>query len=307
MPVYSIPRHVWRAIYPILIFFALSFFVVIAIAVPYFLGFAFESAGSGAMPSGPAVAEQAEGFLAFIAPHEMLIQLFVSGAGVLVFALMWRKTRAGCLNYGDNKLSAKLVLLTVLLGAALNIALASLFVLTDITRFFPEYDAIAEMLSGGSFLTRLLAIGFGAPIVEELCCRGIVFNRLASWMPAWVAVLVSSALFGAMHLNMLQGLYAFALGVVFCVLYVRYRNLWVPIIGHIAFNAVNVLAYEAASAAEVDASLESDVSASLVLLLISAFIAAACVYAMIKHTKPAVFAPGVEASGGADEMQEDAE
>ena len=304
MPVYSVPRHIWRAIYPILIFFALSIVVVAAAAIAFFMRFAIESAGSGAMPSGTAVEEQVE---AFIASYGMLTQLIVSGAGVLVFALMWRSIRASYLNYENNKLSPKLVLLTVLLGAVLNIALVSLFVFTNITRFFPSYEGIVETLMSGSFITRLLALGFGAPIVEELCCRGIVFNRLASWLPAWVAVLVSSAIFGAMHLNLFQGLYAFVLGVVFCALYIRYRNLWIPIIGHVAFNAANVSLVEALSGAGIEASLEADTTAAIGLFLVAAFIAAACVFVMIKQTTPAVLVPFPDENGRFDDMLEDAE
>ena len=300
MPVYSVPRHIWRAIYPILIFFALSIIVVAAVAVPFFLRFAVESAGSGVMPSVSSVDGQVE---AFVASYGMLTQLFASGAGVLVFALMWRKVRVSYLNYENNLLSPKLVLLTILLGAVLNIALASLFVLTDITRFFPTYEGIAETLMSGNFITRLLALGIAAPIVEELCCRGIVFNRLASWTPVWVAVLVSSALFGAMHLNVLQGLYAFVLGVVFCTLYVRYRNLWIPIIGHVAFNSANVLLVEALTIADVEASLEADATAAVIPFLVSAFIAAACIFAMIKHTAPAAPVPVAEVDSGSDEME----
>lgn len=75
-----------------------------------------------------------------------------------------------------------------------------------------------------------------APVVEEIMMRGILLNRLESRFPKWVAVVVSAALFGAMHLNWTQGIFAGVFGLVLGLLYVRTRSLWLCILAHAANN-----------------------------------------------------------------------
>jgi membrane protease YdiL (CAAX protease family) len=83
-----------------------------------------------------------------------------------------------------------------------------------------------------------LVLVVAAPVAEELCLRGITLARLLSWAPVWVAVAVQSAVFAILHMNLLQGLYSFVLGMALGFLYVRFRNIWLCILAHAAFNLV---------------------------------------------------------------------
>jgi membrane protease YdiL (CAAX protease family) len=77
------------------------------------------------------------------------------------------------------------------------------------------------------------------PITEEFCFRGVILNRLLNWTPTWVAVSITSFLFGLAHLNLLQSMYAFVFGFAFSLVYLRFRTIWAPIILHAACNATN--------------------------------------------------------------------
>ena len=279
MQVYSMPRNIWRAVYPVLIFLGISFFVVFAVMVGYAFHLAVEIAVAGDVINQASIEQRLMGF---VTEFGMLIQLIAGVLTVAFFVLMWRKVRTRIPQFENNKLTPLLIVLAVLGFAGLNIFLAVVFAATDIYRHFPSYAEVAQALMGGSFMMRVLALGIAAPIAEELCCRGVVFNRLNSWAPSWVAVLVSSALFALMHMDLLQGMYAFAVGVLFCILYIRYRNLWIPIIGHIAFNMANVVLVEAIKISGVE-----EMNA-LALLIPSLLITAVCTVLMIKRTKPAI-------------------
>jgi len=159
--------------------------------------------------------------------------------------------------------------------------MTSLFDLTDIIQYFQSYEEIVEILGSGNLLVRSLPIVIAAPIGEELLHRGIVLNRLLSWMPKWVAVLVGSALFGLLHLNLLQGLYAFVLGIAFSLLYVRYRNLWVPIFAHAAINLTSIAIVEILDTTGIEFN-------AWLLLIPSTLVAIVCVVLLIKLTKAAV-------------------
>ena len=69
---------------------------------------------------------------------------------------------------------------------------------TDLTSFDP--------------LLFLLAVGVLAPVTEELLCRGAIYNTLREKTNPTVAVLLSAAIFAAIHMNLYQGSYALILG-----------------------------------------------------------------------------------------------
>ncbi len=77
-----------------------------------------------------------------------------------------------------------------------------------------------------------------APIAEEFVFRGVLLQR---WAVRWnlpVGVIMSSVLFGMLHINNPMGLTMF--GVIMALLYIRTRSLWVPIIAHALNNVVSV-------------------------------------------------------------------
>ncbi len=88
----------------------------------------------------------------------------------------------------------------------------------------------------------VLIVGIGAPIVEEILYRGLLQASLARALPAPAAIGISSLVFGAFHLQLLQlpGLALF--GVVVGVLFHRTGRLGPAILCHVAFNLVTVAA-----------------------------------------------------------------
>lgn len=84
-------------------------------------------------------------------------------------------------------------------------------------------------------LTLLIA----QPIMEEVLCRGILLNQLKISMPTWGAVLVSSLLFGIMHL-MAGGIWltigATLMGICFGIIFVKTNSLYVAIVAHAFAN-----------------------------------------------------------------------
>ena len=286
MQKYSIPRHVWRAIYPVLIFLGLLFVVIIAARNAYSASLTIEATFSGDVP--PDTDLIFEQTTAFITDNMMLLQLISNAIALLVFALMWYKIRTKLPKYENSKLSILAVALTVLCFAGFNYLLTAVFSIIDITRLFPSFEENTLANLHGSLAIRLVGSVFVAPIVEELLCRGIVFNRLTAWMPTWGAALVNSALFAVMHLELVLILSAFIGGLAFCVLYMRFRNLWIPIFGHVAFNLANVALFE------IFSSMGIDEINDLYLLIPALLVMAVSITLLIKHTKPAVLIPEPE-------------
>ena len=73
-----------------------------------------------------------------------------------------------------------------------------------------------------------LAVGVLAPIAEEMVFRGAILRRLLDVLDVrwhWAAIVVTAALFGAIHLNMAQGINAFVMGLLLGWMYMRTRSI----------------------------------------------------------------------------------
>lgn len=84
-------------------------------------------------------------------------------------------------------------------------------------------------------------LAIGAPLIEELFFRGLLFRALLGRMPVPFAVVVSSVLFGLAHFEAIQlgGLAVF--GAVLAYMAWRTGRLGLSIGAHMAFNAAAVL------------------------------------------------------------------
>lgn len=85
----------------------------------------------------------------------------------------------------------------------------------------------------------LLSIALLAPVLEELLFRGAIEGELLrqGYKP-WIAILLSSLIFGVVHLNPAQIPFAFLIGMMFGWLYYRTGSLLPGIVGHILNNSV---------------------------------------------------------------------
>ncbi|MFZ4519004.1 MAG: CPBP family intramembrane glutamic endopeptidase [Microthrixaceae bacterium] len=87
-----------------------------------------------------------------------------------------------------------------------------------------------------------LIVVIGAPLAEELFYRGLLLQSLRKrGMSDTVACLVSGAVFGAVHFQLLQFLGLFLLGTLLAALVVRTGRLGPAVVTHAAFNAATVV------------------------------------------------------------------
>lgn len=77
-----------------------------------------------------------------------------------------------------------------------------------------------------------------APVAEEILFRGYLFGKLRKHVPVWVAIILTSLLFGLVHAAWNVGIDVFALSIVLCLLRVVSRSLWPSILLHMTKNAL---------------------------------------------------------------------
>ena len=138
----------------------------------------------------------------------------------------------------------------ILLGVAMQMIIS--YILSLVLPMFPSLEeGYDEMMNDGTTselsVISLLVVAVGAPISEEIACRGLMleFSLRAvcpEWREAWrergcrhrarlplgdasvlqvpparfwIANLIQAVLFGILHMNLVQGIYAGAMGLVF--------------------------------------------------------------------------------------------
>ena len=102
-------------------------------------------------------------------------------------------------------------------------------------------EAVTEMIFSGSLWATVISTVIMAPIMEELMIRGLSLNKLLSGSKKWTAIIVSSIVFGVIHMNLLQGLNAFVLGIVLALVYYKTRSLITCMLCHAANNLLSVV------------------------------------------------------------------
>lgn len=77
-----------------------------------------------------------------------------------------------------------------------------------------------------------------APVAEEILFRGYLLGKLRNHAPTWVAILVSSALFGLVHFNASVSIDTFVLGIVLAWMRIKTGSLWPAILIHMIKNGL---------------------------------------------------------------------
>ena len=98
--------------------------------------------------------------------------------------------------------------------------------------------------TGNNILSMLIIASIIAPISEEIFFRFFVFLGLKNLFPNnknILAAIISSIFFALIHIEPGSYLVTFILGIAFCWLYIRTKNILIPIFTHSLHNTVSVI------------------------------------------------------------------
>ncbi len=170
-------------------------------------------------------------YLGELIVYAVLIILFF-----IIYRLLWKKDRDGIsteTNFKDSVIS---------ISAGAGVAGVSCIWLMLAERMpalqksMEAMEADTKNLAGGSAIGGFLIVVVAAPVIEEILFRGIVLKAIRKIAPAWLAILISSVLFGVYHMNAVQAVYATFMGAVAGIIYEKKKNLVFPGLVHFANN-----------------------------------------------------------------------
>lgn len=117
----------------------------------------------------------------------------------------------------------------------------STFLVTILTVINPAwYHTYEDLMNSVGFenVTLLLALYsiIIAPVSEELIFRGVTLKYAAKAMPLFLANIFQAFLFGVFHGNVVQGIYAFAVGLFCGYVCLKGGSIYLSILFHMLFN-----------------------------------------------------------------------
>ena len=114
--------------------------------------------------------------------------------------------------------------------------LSSQIIFEPLTNILPHNEGSGL---GRGIATCITAI-ISAPILEELLCRGLIFETLRKRWGLPISIFVSALFFGIIHSDIATAVVAIISGIIFGIIYVRTSSLYTTIIIHAINNAMAV-------------------------------------------------------------------
>ncbi len=210
--------------------------------------------------------------------HQNLIitEVIYVAAALLVVVALDRKLPG---EIQQNLLNAKTVLLVIVFG--LLVQPVSMWLNLFSQLFVTNYVTQTLSSLGDSVLFNMLYVALAPAVAEEFIFRGLIFHGYRR-VGIMRAAMFSGLLFGLLHMNLNQFVYAFALGVLMALLVEATGSIYSAMIVHFMINgrSVLLLAAQQQQMRGADAAVEVTRSAIFSALLVYTPIALLCAAGM---------------------------
>lgn len=187
------------------------------------------------------------------------LSVVVSHLMMLLCFSLWYRFGCGKVRLKDVKVkeifTAKNLLVMVLIGAGMcfltNFAMNVLYPVIP-ENIMENYENLMETAGFGVSILPTITAVLIAPFGEEFIFRGVVFyyakravdgmsNKRAAF---WIANFIQALFFGIFHFNLIQGTYAFFMGLALGYLAHRFRSILPAMLGHMLINGLSSFAWE---------------------------------------------------------------
>ena len=152
-----------------------------------------------------------------------------------------RKDASADAKSGVAAAGVRTALLIVAVAACCGIGLNNLLSMSPLVEISTGFAQANEDFYGGAFVFQIIGSAILTPVLEEMVYRGVIFARLRRDMGMLLAVLLSALLFGIMHFNIVQFIYAFVLGVMLALFMEKCGHFFAAVLGHVTVNLISVV------------------------------------------------------------------
>ena len=173
----------------------------------------------------------------FTVNYSLLIQGIAALISIFILLHMYRRDFSSRRFVFDSRsVAGPLWLLLIPTGIASSLCGNFYLNIGSLAQNSESFAQAEKMLFSGPFVIQLICIGFIIPVCEEFVFRGIIYMRMRQYSGVNMSIVFSALIFGLMHGNLIQGIYAFLLGVLLAYTFEKYGSLAAPVIIHICAN-----------------------------------------------------------------------
>lgn len=168
----------------------------------------------------------------------------------------------------------------ILIAVAANyIAYGTLYFYKAFTpSLFADYMTLIQRAHGNGSVISIVYSILLAPVLEELAFRDLSFRYLQkSSLPVWTVIVVQAFLFGLLHMNIIQTVYAFVFGMILGLIRYKTGDLFFPLMTHFFFNLWGIL-----SGKLVDFD---QMTQNILIAVISVFVVVLCYLFLLNGSK----------------------
>lgn len=144
--------------------------------------------------------------------------------------------------YSRRYLSVGVLIATIIttLGSTILLSEVDNFMSTIIPNWDLMGTEIAEMLDNSPIWQNFLCAVIIAPATEEFLVRGLWLRGYTRHYKPWVGLVISSVIFGVMHMNLPQFVGATLSGLLLGWAYIKTNSILLPMLIHAVHNSVSV-------------------------------------------------------------------
>ncbi len=102
-----------------------------------------------------------------------------------------------------------------------------------------KYNELMEIVVTGNPFMIFVSTVILAPLSEEFIFRGIIMKKAMKFSSFMVANILQALLFGIFHLNIVQGIYAFGIGLGLGYVAYKFKSVWAAVLMHLFFNGLS--------------------------------------------------------------------
>ena len=132
---------------------------------------------------------------------------------------------------------AKIIILAVIACIGLN----SIALMMNLAMIDERYQATSTVMYNAPFSVQIICLGIIIPVAEELMFRGIVYKRFRQYATFLRAAVFSTLMFSLAHGNIVQMVYAFAIGMLLSFVYEKFDSFAAPVCFHICVNITSLI------------------------------------------------------------------
>lgn len=130
------------------------------------------------------------------------------------------------------------------LGICMCLGITKLVTLFPIDNILGSYEKVIDSYNQSNIVLRIITLCILVPIAEELVYRGLLYKRLKEYNERTIAAYIAAIVFGVVHMNLVQGLYAFFCAVILIYVYELYKTILAPILLHMIVNTMALISGE---------------------------------------------------------------